>query len=55
MFGHGLLFSGWMFHAQVEALRARYRCVTVDWRGQGESPAARSGYDMDTLAATRSR
>ncbi len=51
VFGHGLLFSGWMFHPQVEALRTRYRCVTVDWRGQGESPAARTGYDMDTLAS----
>ena len=51
VFGHGLLFSGWMFEAQVEALRARYRCVTIDWRGQGESPPARSGYDMDTLAS----
>jgi pimeloyl-ACP methyl ester carboxylesterase len=23
--------------------------VTIDWRGQGESPPARTGYDMDTL------
>ncbi|WP_432855168.1 alpha/beta fold hydrolase [Amycolatopsis sp. CA-161197] len=51
MFGHGLLFSGWMFHPQIEALRARYRCVTIDWRGQGESPAAPGGYDMDSLTA----
>ena len=50
VFGHGLLFSGWMFHHQVEALRPAYRCVTVDWRGQGDSPAAADGYDMDTLA-----
>jgi 3-oxoadipate enol-lactonase len=49
VFGHGLLFSGWMFHAQVEALRDQYRCVTIDWRGQGASPAPRAGYDMDTL------
>lgn len=49
VFGHGLLFSGWMFHPQVAALRDRYRCVTIDWRGQGESPATRGGYDMDTL------
>lgn len=49
LFGHGLLFSGWMFRAQVEALRDRYRCVTVDWRGQGASPAPRRGYDMETL------
>lgn len=51
LFGHGLLFSGWMFSAQVEALRSSYRCVTVDWRGQGDSPPAVDGrYDMDSLA-----
>lgn len=50
VFGHGLLFSGWMFHHQVAALRGRYRCVTLDWRGQGQTPATPSGYDMDTLA-----
>ncbi len=49
VFGHGLLFSGWMFQAQVEALRATYRCVTIDWRGQGDTPASLGGYDMDTL------
>jgi pimeloyl-ACP methyl ester carboxylesterase len=50
VFGHGLLFSGWMFHAQVEALRGDFRCVTIDWRGQGETPATADGYDMDTLS-----
>jgi 3-oxoadipate enol-lactonase len=49
VFGHGLLFSGWMFHPQVEALRDRYRCVTIDWRGQGDTPPTRDGYDMDSL------
>ena len=49
--GHGLLFSGWMFTDQIAALRDTYRCVTIDWRGQGDSPAPTSGYDMDTLAA----
>jgi pimeloyl-ACP methyl ester carboxylesterase len=50
--GHGLLFSGWMFHPQVEALRDRYRCITVDWRGQGDTPAASDGAaDMDSLTA----
>ena len=52
--GHGLLFSGWMFHPQVEVLRDRYRCITVDWRGQGDTPAVRGpdgAYDasMDAL------
>jgi len=49
-FGHGLLFSGWMFHPQIAALQAEYRCVAIDWRGQGQSAAAKDGYDMDTLA-----
>ena len=51
VFGHGLLFSGRMFDAQVEALRGDHRCVTVDWRSQGRSPAAADGHDMDTLLA----
>jgi pimeloyl-ACP methyl ester carboxylesterase len=49
VFGHGVLFSGRSFRGQVARLRDRYRCVTVDWRGQGRSPASESGYDMDTL------
>jgi 3-oxoadipate enol-lactonase len=49
VFGHGLLMSGRMFATQVERLRPRFRCVTIDWRGQGRSPAAEHGYDMDTL------
>src|SRR5689334_3457726 len=49
--GHGLLFSTTMWRHQVEALRASYRCVAIDWRGQGRTPATRDGYDMDTLYA----
>ena len=49
-FGHGLLFSGWMFHPQIAALAGEYRCVAIDWRGQGDSAATSAGYDMDTLA-----
>lgn len=49
VFGHGLLFSGWMFTHQIEALKDEYRCITIDWRSQGQSPAARDGHDMDTL------
>lgn len=48
--GHGLLFSGWMYHPQVDALRDEYRCITVDWRGQGDTPAAPDlAADMDSL------
>ncbi len=50
VFAHGLLWSGRMFDAQVAALRARYRCVTFDFRGQGQSQVTRDGYDMDTLS-----
>jgi pimeloyl-ACP methyl ester carboxylesterase len=49
VFAHGLLFSGRMFDAQVEALEGRYRCITFDFRGQGDSEVTASGYDMDTL------
>ena len=50
LFGHGLLFGGWMFTHQIRLLRSR--CVAPDWRGQGNSvctPASRR-FDMDTLA-----
>lgn len=49
VFAHGLLWSGRMFRAQVAALSDRYRCVTFDFRGQGQSAIAADGYDMDTL------
>lgn len=49
VFAHGLLWSGHMFHKQVDALKDRYRCVTFDFRGQGRSEVTASGYDMDTL------
>lgn len=51
LFAHGLLWSGQMFAAQVAALKQRYRCITFDWRGQGQSEVARDGYDMETLYA----
>lgn len=49
VFGHGLLFSGRMFQAQIDRLSPSYRCVTIDWRGQGKTPATTDGYDMETL------
>ena|SRR5579871_4433452 len=50
VFAHGLLWSGEMYQFQVASLRARHRCVTFDFRGQGESEVTATGYDMDTLA-----
>ncbi len=50
VFAHGLLFDGRLFAPQVEALQDRYRCITFDFRGQGQSEVTPDGYDMDTLA-----
>ncbi|MCA9073496.1 MAG: alpha/beta hydrolase [Planctomycetaceae bacterium] len=50
VFSHGLLWSGLMFEKQVDALKDRYRCITYDHRGQGQSEVTRDGYDMDTLS-----
>ena len=36
-FSHGLLWSTVMFAPQIAALRARYRCIAWDHRGQGQS------------------
>mgnify|MGYP006291015943 CR=1 FL=1 len=47
---HGLLFSHRMFDAQVEALRDRFQCIRMDFRGQGGSEVTDGGYDLDTLA-----
>ncbi|MEM9107844.1 MAG: alpha/beta fold hydrolase [Pseudomonadota bacterium] len=49
VFSHGLLMSGDMFSAQVDALKDRYRCITYDHRGQGGSAVTDDGYDMETL------
>lgn len=51
VFSHGLLWSGRMFEAQVAAFRDRYRVVTYDHRGQGQSSAPADGYDMETVYA----
>ncbi|HEX4418716.1 MAG TPA: alpha/beta hydrolase, partial [Kofleriaceae bacterium] len=36
-FSHGLLWGTELFAPQVAALRARYRCIAWDHRGQGRS------------------
>jgi 3-oxoadipate enol-lactonase len=50
LFSHGLLYSCRMWDAQVPSLRGRFRCVSYDHRGQGQSEVTESGYDMDTLS-----
>jgi len=50
VFAHGLLWSGRMFDNQVAAFKELYRCITFDFRGQGQSQVTRNGYEMDTLS-----
>lgn len=50
VFSHGLLMSGEMYRAQIDALSTRYRCIAYDHRGQGRSEVTETGYDMDALA-----
>src|SRR5678816_4648245 len=38
-FSHGLLWGTELFEPQIAALRARYRCIAWDHRGQGRSAA----------------
>ena len=49
VFSHGLLWNSTMFAAQVARLSPRFRCITYDHRGQGESPSSPTPYDMETL------
>lgn len=49
VFAHGLLWSHWMFHNQIEYLQKNYRVIAYDFRGQGKSKALNSKYDMESL------
>lgn len=48
VFSHGLLWSGKMFGAQVEALKGKYRVVVYDHPGQGKSTTT-GRLDMESL------
>ncbi|MCA0453209.1 MAG: alpha/beta hydrolase [Chloroflexi bacterium] len=49
IFSHALWLNSRMFDAQIAAFSNRYRCITYDHRGQGQSEVTPSGYDMETL------
>ncbi|HEY5354217.1 MAG TPA: alpha/beta hydrolase [Streptosporangiaceae bacterium] len=51
LFLHGFLFDGRQFDAQVAALRDQYRCLTLDFRGQGRSASSPGGYQTEQLTA----
>ncbi len=49
VFGHSLLFNLRMFDDQVAFFKDRYRCLRLDFRGQGQSEITAGGYDFETL------
>lgn len=49
VFSHGLLFSTAQFEPQMAFFRERYRVITYDHRGQGQSQVTALGYDMETV------
>ena len=44
VFAHGLLWSGRMYDNQVAVLKQRFRCITFDFRGQGQSQVTERSY-----------
>ena len=48
---HGVTASARDWRLQTEALSPRYRCLTLDLRGHGQSAAMPGPYDIETLAA----
>jgi 3-oxoadipate enol-lactonase len=51
LFLHGLLFDGRMYDEQVHALRGHYRCIAMDFRGQGRSAPATRGFQVEQQTA----
>jgi 3-oxoadipate enol-lactonase len=51
VFLHGFLYDGRQFDAQIAALSDRYRCVTIDFPGQGRSGRSAVGYSTENLSA----
>ena len=46
VFGHGFLMTHRMWEHQIDAFRDRYRCIAIDWRGQGWSEVTDDGYGV---------
>ena len=51
LFLHGFLFDGRQYEEQVAALRDWFRCLTLDFRGQGRSAPTRRGYQIEQHTA----
>lgn len=51
IFAHGLLWSEKIFDNQINAFQDRYRCISFDFPGHGQTAVTSSGYDLETLYA----
>ncbi|WP_022835739.1 alpha/beta fold hydrolase [Salisaeta longa] len=49
-FAHGFLMTHRMWAHQMEAFADDYRCIAIDWRGQGQSEVTEDGYSVPELA-----
>ena len=47
IFVHGFPFGRWMWDKQVKALQKKYRCITYDIRGLGDSYVGDGQYTME--------
>ncbi|MDP2955313.1 MAG: alpha/beta fold hydrolase [Longimicrobiales bacterium] len=50
LFLHGLIFDMRIWSSQVAALSAKYRCVSIDLRGHGQSAAPDGEYTLEVMA-----
>src|SRR5687767_15139624 len=49
VFSHGLMMNHLMFEDQINYFKSRYRCISYNHRGQGQSETPRRYYDMETI------
>lgn len=50
VFAHGLLADKEMFRAQIDSLKARYRCISIDLRGHGASSGPAEPFTLEQQA-----
>jgi len=48
-FSHGYLMNNTMFNGQIDVFKDRFRCVSFDHRGHGQSEVTKNGYELDNL------
>lgn len=49
LFSHGYLMNNTMFNGQIDVFKDRFRCVSFDHRGHGQSEVTKDGYELDNL------